>query len=449
MSLQTPLTKPKSRLKRRKISLYGNFGAGNLGNECSLQTIIEQILRRWPDAQLQCFCTGPQDVRARHNIAAFPAEAVGTTEGFMKGGPQSGLARALRLALRRIPLELVHWTKSLRAVWRSDMLIVAGTGIVSDHLCGPLGWSYDIFKLSTLAALCRAKLVFLSVGVGPLGHPLSRWFIKRSFALADHRSYRDQASKQYLETIGFNTDRDFVYPDVAFALAPGSLASAVPAGERRVVGLGLKDYGLFDRLKPIEPKAFEDYLGTMAAFISSLHARGYGVRLLAGDFQYDTPVVRQLVALLKRKNISTDAPLLRSEPALTVNELLSQICETEVVISPRYHNLLLALIQNKPVIALSDHPKLDSLVTDIGLGNYLLPLVSLSSDVLIDKFKQLEENKDSLKLHIAAEVKTYRQELDSLYAGLFVADQAANVGAKLTLTFKRALDRPISTDRLG
>ncbi len=100
---------------------------------------------------------------------------------------------------------------------RTDMLIVAGTGIVADYLCGPLGWPYDIFKLSTLAALCRVKLVFLSVGVGPIRHPLSRWFLTRSLALAHHRSYRDEASKQYLEKIGFNTDRDFVYPDAAFS----------------------------------------------------------------------------------------------------------------------------------------------------------------------------------------------------------------------------------------
>ena len=89
-----------------------------------------------------------------------------------------------------IPLELVHWTRSLRAIRRTDMLIMAGTGIVSDHLCGPLGWPYEIFELSMLAALCRVRVAFLSVGVGPLRNPLSRWFIKRGLSHAHHRSYR-------------------------------------------------------------------------------------------------------------------------------------------------------------------------------------------------------------------------------------------------------------------
>ena len=30
-------------VKPARISFYGNFGAGNLGNECTLQAIIEQI----------------------------------------------------------------------------------------------------------------------------------------------------------------------------------------------------------------------------------------------------------------------------------------------------------------------------------------------------------------------------------------------------------------------
>ena len=414
-------------MKPARIGLYGNFGAGNLGNECTLQAVIEQTLRRRPDAQLLCFCTNPQDVRTRHNIAAFPSEAFDKTaaEGSGSRGPRGRLARILRIAFQRLPLELVHWVKSLRAVGRTDMLIVAGTGIVADYVCGPLGWPYDILKLSTLATLCRVKLVFLSVGVGPIRHPLSRWFLKRSLALAHHRSYRDEASKQYLEKTGFNTDRDFVYPDVVFGLSPGHLVPGVRIGHRRVVGLGLKDYGSADRLGP---GAFREYLNTMAAFVSWLQGHGYAVRLLIGDIQYDTRVVQEFVDVLKSRNIATDAPLLISKPALTVEELLRQVGETEAVISARYHNLVMALIQNKPVIALSDHAKLDSLATDFGLAQYLVHLENLSPDVLIGKFRQLENDVERLRPYIKAELEKYLQALDALYAA-FLAESNAPVRA--------------------
>jgi polysaccharide pyruvyl transferase WcaK-like protein len=288
-------------------------------------------------------------------------------------------------------------------------------------MCGPLGWPYDIFKLSTLAALCRVELVFLCVGVGPIHHPLSRWFLKRSLALAHHRSYRDAASKQYLDKIGFNTDRDLVYPDVVFGLSQGNLVSGVRTGERRVVGLGIKDYGSAERL---EPKAFREYLDTMAVFVSWLQGHGYGVRLLIGDFQFDTSVIEQFVDVLKSRNIPTDAPLLIAEPALTVEELLRQVGGTEAVISARYHNLVMALIQNKPVIALSDHPKLDSLVTDFGLAKYLLPLRNLSPDVLIGSFMELERDVERLRPHLNAELQKYRQALEALFAALLAKSNA-------------------------
>src|SRR5580658_139741 len=115
-------------MKPTRISFYGNFGAGNLGNEATLQAVIEQILQRWPDGRLLCFCTNPQDVRTRHHIAALPMQAVNQTgaESSGKRTRRGGLTRFLRIAFRRIPLELVHWVKCLHALSCADMLVVAG-----------------------------------------------------------------------------------------------------------------------------------------------------------------------------------------------------------------------------------------------------------------------------------------------------------------------------------
>jgi polysaccharide pyruvyl transferase WcaK-like protein len=403
-----------------RICFYGNFGAGNLGNEATLQAIIERILQHWPDGQLLCLCTNPQDVRTRHNIAAFPSEAIEKKPG--SRGQRKRLARLFRIVFRRIPLELVHWVKCLRALSRMDMFIVAGTGIVADYVTGPLGWPYDIFKLSALAALCRVKIVFLSVGVGPIRHPLSRWFLKRSLALAHHRSYRDEASKLYLQKIGFNTEHDLVYPDVVFSLSQGDRVSAVQGGQSRVVGLGIKDFG------STEPELSREYLETMAVFVSWLQARGYSVRLLIGDIQFDIPVIDKFVDLLKSRNIPATAPMLIAQPALTVDEQLRQVGETRAVISARYHNLVTALIQNKPIIALSDHGKLDSLATDYGLAQYRLPLQKLRADVLIETFEQLENDAERLRPYLNAQLEKQRQGLDQLYA-TFLADSNTRLGS--------------------
>jgi len=447
-------------MKPVRIAFYGNFGSGNLGNECTLQAAIEHILRCRPDAQLQCICTVPEDVQTRHKIPAFRSEArasrwtwaalgaqengrvpdIGqqsalpaassgksvaslapeSTRAEKTAGPRSLiglLARISRAAFHRIPLELVHWVKSLQVVNRSDILIVAGTGIVTDEGCGPFGWPYDIFKFSVLATVCRVKIVFLSVGVGqPIHHPLSRWFIKRGLGLAHYRSYRDEESKQYMGRIGFNTDLDAVYPDLAFGLCPRQLTSDAPGLERRpVVGLGLKDYAG----ARVGTKSYQDYLDTMVSFVLWLQEHNYGVRLIVGDVQYDTRVRQDVIDALKRRSVVAEQSLLLSEQALTVEQLLSQLGETDAVVSPRLHNLILALRLNKPVIALSDRPKVDSLLAGLGLTQYCVPLQSLNPDVLIGRFEQLQNDAERLKPYIRGKVEKYRAALDEQYASIF------------------------------
>ena len=199
-----------------------------------------------------------------------------------------------------------------------------------------------------------------------------------------------------------------------FGLLNGVLASGGVPGQRPVIELGIKDYG------SAQPEASRKYLDAMADFVAWLQERGYAVRLLIGDIEYDSSVIEAFVGVLKSRNISAAPPLLFAEPALTVEELLRQVSETEAVISARYHNLVMALIQNKPVIALSDHAKLNSVVTDFGLASYLLPLGSLNSRVLIDKFEQLENDAERLKPQLKAKLEQYRQALDALFATLLV-----------------------------
>ena len=413
-----------------RIGFYGNFGAGNLGNEATLQVVIERVRRHWPDGDLLCFCTNPADVQTRHKIAAFHSEAI--VKDPSPRVPRGRIIRLLRILFRRVPAELLHWGKCLRALSRMDMLIVAGTGIVADYTTGPLGWPYDIFKLSVLAALCRVKLVFLSVGAGPIDHPLSRRLLKTSFALAHHRSYRDEASKRYLQSIGFDVDRDPVCPDLVFDLARIP-ALADRAGPRPVVGLGIKDFGSG------EPAVYSRYLETMAAFVAALQQQGYGVRLLIGDMQYDIPVIEQFIEVLKSRNVPTSEPELLVKPALTVEELQRQLEETDVVISPRFHNLVLALIQNKPIIVLSDHGKLDSLGTDFSLRQYLLPMRALDADILMQTFKQLESDAERLRPQLDAQLERYRKDLDRLYAGLFADENAVDGSARARFGYDKAV----------
>jgi polysaccharide pyruvyl transferase WcaK-like protein len=396
-------------MESKKITFLGHFGAGNLGNECTLQAIIERALRRWPEASLQCGCTDPKDVESRHNIPAFYWSVSASRRN------RAAVGGRLRAAVMRIFGELGQFSQCLRRVWWSDMLIVCGTQIVSDNLTGPKGWPYELFKWSMLAALCRVKVLFIGIGVGPIDHPVSRWLIKRSLGFASYRSYRDKESRQYMEAIGFNTDRDSVCPDLAFGLSCELLRSKEDrARQRRVVGVGL---GYIAGLAEVWTKSHQDYIKMMADFVCWLVEHDYNVRLLIGDFHHDVEVREEVVNAIKGRVVEVGRVV--AEPILSVEELLRQLDETDLVISSRFHNLVLALLLNRPVIALSYQAKFDALMAELGLSDYCLPLGTVDVGSLTKLFEQLQNDAERLKPHIRNKIEKFREALDEQYAVAF------------------------------
>jgi polysaccharide pyruvyl transferase WcaK-like protein len=415
-----------------RIVFYGNFGAGNLGNEVTLQTAIEQTRAHVPGAELLCVCTNPQDVRTRHGIEAAPALSHdpgwswsdldeptrndAATDVSASAAPRRGLAAKLarlgRVAFRRLPQELAHWYRMLRLMARCDVLVVPGTGIVTDAACGSLGYPYDLFKLTVLARLCGKQVLYLSVGAGPFRYRLGCWFIRRSLGLAHYRSYRDVDSQRRLEEIGFNTAHDAVYPDLVFGLSRNPLAGERAAtNSRPIVALGLKDYAT--PVNDADARDYRDYLGVMADFVALLQAQDYAVRLIIGDAQYDTQVREDLIALLESRNApSARAPLLLSDPVPTVDELLRQLRESDAVISPRFHNL---------VLALSDLPKVTALLVDLELGAYCLPLGNLEIGELTRGFARLQSDAGPLKSYIRDAVEKYRVSVDEQYTRVYAS----------------------------
>src|SRR5262249_17509566 len=152
----------------------------------------------------------------------------------------------------------------------------------------------------------------------------------------------------------------------------------------------LKDYGT--PVGEAGAKEYRDYLAVMADFVVWLHARGHAVRLIIGDAQYDTHVREDLIALLEARGAHVRPPLLMSEPVPTVDELLRQLRATDIVISPRFHNLVLALMLNKPVIALSDLPKVTALLGELGMERFCLALENLETAGLTALFSELQRD---------------------------------------------------------
>ena len=292
--------------------------------------------------------------------------------------------------------------------------------MLSDSGIRPLGLHYDILRWSLLAKLCRCKLLFVSVGAGPIRHPLARFFVKTALTLADYRSYRDGFSKEYLKSIGFDADNDAVYPDLAFSLPNGMLPNDQDDGDKcGPVGVGLITHYVQRSLSDDVEQIYRQYVTKMARFINWLLEHNRTVRLLIGDLVYDSRVRNDVRTLLEQSGVTYEKSNIMDEPPGSFEELLSQLASTKVVVASRFHNLLLALMLGKPTLAISFHEKDDSLMTAVGLQEFCQDIANLDVSTLIEQFVRLEESANRLRQEIRLKTKGYRSELDKQYSCIF------------------------------
>ena len=406
----------RSKRKRNKISLFGHFGQINFGNESTLQAILYHLHRHIPDAQMTCICTYPDVTTRTYNIDAVPMTGVFVKPLWLRGNPA---ARFLRKIIIGIPSELYRWLAAIRILKGMGMLIVPGTGLLTD-VCGLSGWGpYTMFKWSLAAKLCRCKLLFVSVGAGPVYSALGKYFVKSALSLADFRSYRDNASLEYLKGIGFPTNSDPVYPDLVFSLPEAVIANDNSEKKRRsVVGLGLMEYYGKPSVDSPGNAIYLAYLENLVVFLRWLLAHEYDARLLIGDVG-DRRVTEEFKSLLKERSLIYDEARIIDEPVSSVEHLLSQLAATDIVVATRFHNVLLALLLNKPVISISFHHKCASLMSEMGLGEYCHDINHMNAGRLIEQFQDVERNAEKLKPVIRQKVEQSRKALDEQYSLIF------------------------------
>jgi polysaccharide pyruvyl transferase WcaK-like protein len=401
--------------KHKRICFYGHFGSPNFGNESTLLAILSQLRRLLPEAKVVCACTAPETLVETREIEAVPI----CRKLLKRWNPRTLLTAWLRRVLVGLPSEFWRGLDAFKTLNGTDMLIIPGTGLLTDAF-GLMAWGpYNLFKWSLIAKICRCKVLFVSVGVGPVYSALGKYFVKSALSLADYRSYRDNASLEYLKRIGFTTNSDGIYPDLAFSLPQAVLPRhGDKRGKRSIVGLGLMVHGAMYRAVGPASVAYSAYLECLVAFVRWLLARDYDVRLLIGEVS-DSGASDEFKSLLKTSLGTYDEGRIIDQPALSVEQLLPQIAATDIVVATRFHNVLMALLLNKPVISISFHHKCTSLMSEMGLSEYCHDINDMHADRLIEQFQDVERNAEKLKTVIRQKVEQSRKALDEQYNLIF------------------------------
>jgi polysaccharide pyruvyl transferase WcaK-like protein len=395
--------------RKPKITFFGHFGTENFGNEATLQAIHFNLRLLMPEAEFTCICAFPANASATHGIAAFPINPPVIAAWV----PKTRAARLIRKVVIGIPNELYRWWDTFRKLKGTDALIVPGTGLLTDAH-DLFNWGpYGLFRWSVLAKMRGCKLFFVSVGAGPLSRRLGRLFATLALGLADFRSYRDVSSLEYMKSIGFGAANDEVYPDLAFSLPPALIPRESQTSERRpVVGLGLMHHaGMYGDITH-DDKTYQKYTETLLDLVKWLLDRGYDVRLLIGELRDPVSEFRRL---LDERLPGLEPTRIQHASVTSVEALLAQFADTDFVLVTRFHNIIFALLNDKPVVSISFHSKCASLMCDMGLSEYCLQIDRVEIDELIGKVRNVQNNSHQLRALIASRTENFRLSLEEQY----------------------------------
>jgi polysaccharide pyruvyl transferase WcaK-like protein len=441
IAIERELPQMKLDARRQKVALFGNFGTGNLGNEATLLAMVLNVRKHLPNAEISCICPKPEKASADYSICGVPIRAPlplwrqhKLADGGLAGAPASRYrwVRAVSKLGRYLTypfLEAYRVFEGISVLKDCDVLIMTGTGMVGDYSIGPFDLHYDILRWAVISKLCGCKLLFVSVGGGPIRHPLSRWFLRAALALADYCSYRDATSRDQLGAAGIDVTKHAVYPDLAFSLPKVVIpAKRESARDGTVVGVGIMNYHTRLGRPGTGQTIYRDYIARIASFVVRLLERGYTVRILIGDVVWDQDVRGDLRTDLEGRGCNYEARGIIDEPVSSVEDVLLQLASVDIVVSPRFHNVLLGLMLGKPAMAISYHEKFQPLMSGMGLDEFCCDIEQINVDELVGKVVKLIEGAPAIKAQIALRAESHRAALDEQYHRIF--DGIASFPAK-------------------
>ncbi|MEU1433769.1 polysaccharide pyruvyl transferase family protein [Streptomyces sp. NPDC005786] len=386
-----------------RVGVFGLLGSGNVGNDGSLEAVLDYLRAERPEAVVEALCGGPETVTARYGI---PATRLHWYRGEYRTASRAGAVAAKAVG------KLVDVVRTAAWVRRHDVVIVPGTGVLETTLpLRPWGFPYSLFLLCATGRLFGTPVALVSVGAGAIGNRPTRTLTRWSSRLATYRSFRDVRSRDAMRAMGLDTSRDEVYADLVFSL-PTPRTSA-PPGPPGLVCVGVMDFHGSNDDRARAEEIHRRYLDGTIRFVRALVEEGRPVRLLTGD-ELDRPVVDAVLD-------AADSPLVTAAVTASLADLMKEAAAAGTVVATRYHNLVCALKVGTPTLALSYSAKSDVLMELMGLGAYCHPAREVDADRLLEQFRALEQRPAEVRQTLSERNLDVSRLLEKQFAALSTA----------------------------
>jgi len=418
-----------------KIALLHYTGGGNLGDQASVDAVIDSIRNRWPDSKIALLSMNPTETAKIHAVTSYPLRTYTWSVGYSSAEktnegsrfPLLGWLRWTRTPVVMLPRgvlrELAFFVSALRIMRHFNLLIVSGGGQLTGK-SGPWGFPYGILIWFLAARLTGTRRMLLNVGAGPLTEPLTKFLVLRALRASNYVSLRDEPSQALVHSIGF-AGESRVFPDNVYALVPPpAIASRKTVNGTPVVGVSPLAYPSRSFHIAEHKAAYEAVMLKFATFTSALIKRGYEVELFGTDIGEDPATIEDLQSVLRDRYGIDTVPYNRTSQ---VQQLLRNMSRMDYVVTSRFHGVVFAHLLNKPVLAVAPHPKVSDHMAALGLSQYCADIRTFDPSRLTEVFDELVRDRFNIEHRLADRLVQYRLLLEKQFDSLFPQGKVIDV----------------------
>ena len=376
------------------ILIGGYYGAGNVGDEAILASIVKELRLQRPNSLDLSFI-----------VLSWDPEKTS----------------------KELDVKSIHW-KDMDALvdsaQRADLIIVGGGGIFHDYwgidpdtYLRRSSWDITAFgSLPILAKLLDIPCMIYAVGVGPFQSDIAKHHTRLAFERCQVATVRDNESLEYLIQTGLNINDPNgpiikVLPDPTFTLRTSSediskvidyLRQHNIPDEVPLLGVVLHywDFGCpLDEWLPI----ISEGLKTFLLLNEDIHCITIPFQVNpATPFTNDALILNEMAEL-----VNLPERIHTIEEPLSPMFVQSLIEKCDIVVGMRLHLAILALNSGTPVVAIASRPKVLAAMRLLGIDQYCITSMTPEPDVFADVIQKSWKHREDIRKNLLAQ----REEL--------------------------------------
>lgn len=352
------LSKIKRLLKPSKYSkkiFIENWGFENRGDQLMIQSVMEQIRKYEPHAQI---------LVRKHVFEQNPTFCI-QNRLYPLELKNTGIRRSKLYAWIVNMLLRDEWINTPRQV---DLILNCRGYYIADK------WIKDEYDVASIKSFYKQfnkkgrRLIMLPQAFGPFENEYSKKAINIIYEQADMIYAREQQSYEYLSKVCSNTVKIKVVPDFT-CLCPEEQYPSIQLPKKEYVLL-IPNARMVDKTSA---NVSNSYLNFLIQIVKDLQEQGENVYLLNHEGTGDEQLMHEI-----NEKLDVELPILTN---LSGSEIKALIKNSKLLISARFHGVVSGLTQGVPTLCTSWSHKYGELLREHGCEGNMLDVNDISSSL--------------------------------------------------------------------